>query len=361
MKKIFIAFALIFAMDATAQETTIRILGAYPSHLSLSPTNMTSHLQAIATAWNSSGLPGGSVTTVQLLNGAVAVPVSYPGLPSTPGNASGDAHTQPSIQALRNAWQADVILLFTNHTERCGAMQTQWYNGNFVPGAQGLDLRYRSQWFVPVVNPTCPTWISAHEFGHLAGGGHAITGDRLYSDGRAFIQFINLPEVSLVLYTGTALADESDREYGAYPLAGSLEYSRNSAGYGDDGHENVRTLSITARSIANFYEYPPTPPVLNPPINLYGVNLGCVNGVETRHDLYWSNDPGTTAQITHYEVWKSQPVGNPFIYGWTVYSAYSQSYVAGATARARANACSGSTCSALSVSYYDAAPMCGGG
>ena len=197
------------------------------------------------------------------------------------------------------------------------------------------------------------------------GGGHAITGERLYSDGRAWINFINLPEFSLVLYIGTALADLSDREFGPYPLTNLLEYSRVGS-YGDDAHENARTLSITARSLANFYEYPPTPPVLNPPINLTGVNFGCVNGIETRHDLYWSNDPGTTAEITHYEIWKSQPVGNPFVYGWTVYSAYTQSYVSGATARARVNACSGVfVCSTRTVQTSRAAAlkfiMVGGG
>lgn len=359
MKIIVFMAALLLPASLLAQETTIRILGAYPSHLSLSSSQMSAHLQAVATTWNDSGLPGSAITTVQLLNGAVAVPVSYPTLPSTPGNTSEQAHTQASIQSLRHAWQADVIILFTNHTERCGAMATEWYNDNFSANAQGLDLRYRHQWYIPVVNPSCETWVSPHEFGHAGGGGHAITGGRLYPDSRAWINFLNIPEYSLLTYIGTALADLSDRQFGDYPLVNLLEYSR--AGSHGDGHDNARTLSMTARSLANFYEYPPTPPVLNPPINLTGVNFGCVNGVETRHDLYWSNDPGTTAEITHYEIWKSQPVGNPFVYGWTVYSAYTQSYVSGATARARVNACSGAQCSALSASYYDATLACGGG
>ena len=112
--------------------------------------------------------------------------------------------------------------------------------------------------------------------------------------------------------------------------------------------------------MANYYEYPSGPPILNPPINVTGFNLGCVNGVETRHDLYWSDDPATNVVVDHYEIWKSQPVGQPFIYGWTVYGPFSQSYVSGATARARVKACSGASCSAMSVSYYDAVPVCSG-
>ena len=66
-----------------AQETTIRILGAYVSQHSLSQSDMSAQLQGIADSWNNSGLPGAAITTVQLLNGGVAAPVAYPGLPNT--------------------------------------------------------------------------------------------------------------------------------------------------------------------------------------------------------------------------------------------------------------------------------------
>ena len=83
MKRLLLLLALLYANLGHAQETTIRILGVYPSQLSMVQADMTAQLQAIATAWNDSGLPGESVTTVQLLNSATAVPVSYPNLPGS--------------------------------------------------------------------------------------------------------------------------------------------------------------------------------------------------------------------------------------------------------------------------------------
>jgi hypothetical protein len=162
-----------------------------------------------------------------------------------------------------------------------------------------------------------------------------------------------------IIIRGSALVDRED--LGDNPglmINNELTYSRNEPGFGTPDANNRRALAMTARSLANYYEYPSNPPVLYPPINLIGYNLGCVNGVEMRHDLYWQDDPATTANVTSYEIWKSQPVGQPFVYGWTVYAPFSQSYVSGAPARARVNACSGTTCSALSSSFYDAGLSC---
>lgn len=345
---------------AQAQETTVRIVGAYPSHISQSPARMTQHLQAIATAWNSSGLPGASATTVTLLNGAVALPVSYPGLPPTVDGTAAQAYSVQAIRSLRAAWQADVVVLFTDHSP-CGATRTGFLNGNFQPDAQGLDLRDRHENYVNVVVSACPSWVAAHEFGHLGGGGHVSTGPSLYSDSRAYIIAVEVnPQFPLnVIVRGTALADDADLGGGSgFMLNNELTYSRNELGFGAPEMNNRRALAMTARSLANYYEYPSNPPVLYPPINLIGYNLGCVNAVETRHDLYWQDDPATTANVTSYEVWKSQPVGQPFVYGWTVYAPFSQSFVSGAVARARVNACSGTTCSALSSSFYDAGLSC---
>lgn len=357
MKRIAAAAALLLVGYSTltlAQESTIRILGAYPSQLSLGSGAMTSQLQGIVTAWNASSLPANAITTLQLLNNAAAVPVSYPGLPGTTAEIAGQAWQQAAIQELRRQYQADVIVLFTN-TNTCGATSTAWANGNFVPGSNGLDLRYRNEAYISVVNPSCLGHIGAHEFGHLLGGGHHILGSPaaggLYSTSRAMkVSFSN---GFTWTHIGTVLMDLMDITQGPTgAIVYNQEYSRSPP------TDNAGTFVVTARSAANFYEYPSGPDVLNPPINLIGYHLGCVNGVETRYDLYWSNDPATNVPISHYEVWKAQPVGDPFIYGWTVYGPFSQSYVSGTTARARVNACSGATCSALSASYFDAVPTC---
>jgi len=161
----------------------------------------------------------------------------------------------------------------------------------------------------------------------------------------------------LAFYLGTAIADVSD--VAPWPLIEQPQYSRNEPAYGDAGHRNARTLAMTARSIANFYEYPSDPQVLNPPINLIGYDLGCYDDFYTRHDIYWQNDPATNVPVTHYELWYEQPIGQPYVYGWTSYAPYTPSYVWGATARDRIKACSGPSCSAMSASFYDAAPTCG--
>ena len=361
MKRLLLLLALLYANLGHAQETTIRILGVYPSQLSMVQADMTAQLQAIATAWNDSGLPGESVTTVQLLNSATAVPVSYPNLPGSNWDTAPVAYQNPALTALRNSYQADVIILFTNYADHCGVTNHAWVNGNFLPTTQGMDLRYRNSWYISVVTPTnCPTWVAPHEFGHLLGGGHAVTGDRLYSDSRAYLIYLTInidPYGQIQLLYGTALVDPPSDATGV--VDNFRLYSRSSDGFGDDDHENVRTLKTTARSAANYYEYPTAPQVLNPPINVIGYNLGCYDNYYTRHDLYWQNDPATNVPISHYEIWYEQPIGNPYVYGWTTYSAYTPSYVSGATARDRVKACSGQTCSAMSSYFYDAAPTCG--
>jgi Metallo-peptidase family M12 len=368
MRSILIALLLLSSFSASAQETTIRVLGAYVTGLSLSTSQMTAQLQGIVSSWNSSGLPATSVTTVQLLNGAVAVPVNYPGLPSTMEATAEAAYQQPALTSVRQQWQADVIILFRSPAAgKCGAASTFWYNGNFVPLTNGLDLRYRNTAYIGVVNPGCFTPATAHEFGHLLGGGHATdTSSRLYDDARAFVRTstdcnINRTPVCMTIYTGTALADYLDVPAGS-SFSTTLQYSRIATGYGDAGHNNVRTLAVTARSVANFYPYPTNPvAILRPPVNVLGINYGCASNGTTRNYIFWQNDPATNVVVDRYEMWFSQPVTTFYQYGWTVFTPGTDSYVWGATARARPNACSGPTCSALSAEFYDAVPQnCGG-
>jgi hypothetical protein len=353
--------------SALSQETPIRILGVYPTHLSLDQGRINAHLAAVRSAWNATGLPAASGVTLDVLNNAVAVPVNYPNISSNPNIASQEAVNYLAIRNMRAAWQADVIIVY-GAFDPCGTSQAAWGpgpNGAFVPNAQGLDLRKRNIGYVSVVNPVCEPIISAHEFGHLGGGGHASS-PSMYPDSRAYVQYYYDPDIFFELYEPTALFDPTDCPAEcpgsvSTPSWPVVEYSRNEPLRGDANHSNKNALATTARSLANFYEYPPAPPVLKPPVNLNAVNRGCIDGLRTRWDLYWANHPDTTAAVTHYDIWKSQPTSQPYVYGWTVYSTFSDSYLIGANARWRVNACSGGTCSELSPTSVEVFSMCSGG
>jgi hypothetical protein len=140
-------------------------------------------------------------------------------------------------------------------------------------------------------------------------------------------------------------------------------YSRNAPLQGDGSHQNARAFKTTARSVANYRVAPtPTPssPVLFPPINVHGFLISnCVSGW-TRHQVHWAPDPRTTAQVVTYEVWYSQPPGQPVTYGWNVpaIQEFSDAYVIGADSRIYAKACTTTECSHLSVSSYLAQFTC---
>lgn len=65
MKKFVLLILALNCSVALSQESVIRVLGAYPSHLNLSASEMTAQLQRIMLAWNDSGLPADSVITIQ--------------------------------------------------------------------------------------------------------------------------------------------------------------------------------------------------------------------------------------------------------------------------------------------------------
>jgi hypothetical protein len=119
--------------------------------------------------------------------------------------------------------------------------------------------------------------------------------------------------------------------------------------------------NVVPQTFAHTQQCPQIAPVLKPPVNLNAVNRGCIDGLRTRWDLYWANHPDTTAAVTHYDIWKSHPTSQPYVYGWTVYSTFSDSYLIGANARWRVNACSGGTCSELSPTSVEVFSMCSGG
>ncbi|WP_323845812.1 hypothetical protein [Microbulbifer magnicolonia] len=105
-----------------------------------------------------------------------------------------------------------------------------------------------------------------------------------------------------------------------------------------------------AQSAANYFVAPPV--VLKAPKNVAGVETGCVLNY-TAHTIFWE-EGGSNAPIANFEIWKSQPIGSTYVYGWSVsgdnYS--TTAFVYGADGNAKVRACTSSQCSALSTSTY---------
>jgi hypothetical protein len=252
--------------------------------------------------------------------------------------------------------------LFNSYADpaNCGATRAQFLAGNFIPDAQGMDLRYRNDAFVAVVPTGCPSVpAGAHEFGHLFGAGHqnSTAAERLYADSRAYSYAIYFPYGGGLLVSTTM----GDRNECSTSCTISSQYSKNGQ-YGDGSRQNARTLDIVAKSVANYISAPSPPtPILNPPINVTGYLItSCVSPNATRHQVFWNDDPQTNVAVSTYQVWYSQPPGQPYVYGWSLPYAqkFSDVYVGGANSEIRVNACTTSQCSALSASSYLAQWTC---
>jgi hypothetical protein len=270
MMRLLVAILIFCSNSAFAIDTSIRVLGVYPQGASINAQYMRDQLNGISSSWNGTGLNGSSGISVEILNGANAVPASLPGMPTANVSISSWAPSQSDIVSLRNAWSADVVILFSPYTDpnSCGATQTGFTNGNFIPDAQGMDLSYRNSAYDSV---GCDTTTGAHEFGHLSGAGHRTDGDRLYSDSRAYSVLYYDPTFGLNYEASTTMGHPVE-----CPSVGGIfcwfmfEYSK-SGGYGNGAHQNARTLGLLAKSLANYISTPTPPaPILNPPINVTG-------------------------------------------------------------------------------------------
>lgn len=375
MKRILVILVLLFSVrSADALDTTIRVLGVYPSGTAIGMGYMQSQLSTLRQAWLNTGMPTSSGISIEIVNGETPIPVDLPGRPSTFQDLVTWANSQPGVVNARNAWAADVVILFSElmpdpTTRTCGTAQFAWINGNFVadPAAQGMDLRFRNQWYVAVVGQSCVPHAAAHEFGHLLGGGHegSQANERLYPDSRAY------STISCRMIRGEPFCTQDTDVLGTpseCPRVGvdicrfNTRYSRNVPGEGDGAHQNARTFNQTAISVANYIAAPTAPePILNPPINVHGFLIAACDQGWTRHQAHWSPDPRTNVPVTTYEIWGSQPDGSPLTFGWSVpvFQTFSDVFVIGADVRIFVKACTATRCSDLSVTNYLAQFVCG--
>jgi hypothetical protein len=393
MRRLIIALLLVFSYPVVALDSTIRVLAAFPSHLTEDPVHTASQLAGIVAAWENTSLAANSTggITIEIINFGIAEAVALPGMPGTILGIAQWAYVQPDMIAKRNMWSADVVVLFVPLASvagtDCGRAPLGWSNDNFSAGAigadatyafaNGLDLYSQNLKYVAVVGSPCQDNAASHEFGHVLGGQHNYFGTYapgLYPDSRAFqdVRYFSWPEygINVSWEESTALGtppNPSEGILGCPELTAWCAFTQiySHPGYwGDDNHDNARALAETAQSVAN-YRHDSSPPgsVLNPPINVSGFVIDpCWSGW-TGHFVAWDDNPQTNVPVVAYNLWGEAPPGTPIQYGWSIPAPqkYSGLWNNPFDVRVKMAACSATQCSALSSSSYYAPYLCQGG
>lgn len=293
----------------------------------------------------------------------------------------------------------------------CGrAVQINWTSiddpipGNFIANPLTMDLDLRgavdSYYAISEVSAGCPTLTAAHEMAHLLGSGHTksvAAGKYLTSTSHA--------AVSLATRRGVTMGNKTIAAQGANPpecVAEQVEcgyifvYSNGVALGGDDG-DTEGTFEITALSVANyingaggsngggggggalpecndgidndgdgFVDYGSDPDCasfsdddeddtsgggggcsLQSPSSLTAVFVGaCAPYPTTQYSLFWTDTcPSATS---YYEVYKEQPIGSGFVFGWQSFVPSSPVFINGPPGKLRVRSCSLSSCSGYS-------------
>lgn len=257
--------------------------------------------------------------------------------------------------------RADVVLIFTKaSTDKCGAAQVRnWNNGNgnFQADTNGLDLRDSNTAYIGLINMNCNSFerTAAHELGHIMGAGHR-TSAGLYPDSRSFAT-TKLIYLKGGLYSiqdatvTTSNTDCSSDKCNWHPYY-STKYN---AAYGNNEHNNRRTIDITARSVANYMQ---GEIVLAKPGFLWGTVVDACNAAgETEHRTYWS-EGGSNVPIEFYEIWAQQGISENYQYQWFVTGTQTPGFVKGADAYVKVKACYKDQCSELSDNFYLAQYLC---
>ena len=114
MARLLAAILFLCSNSAFAIDTAIRVLGVYAQGSTVGVDYMRNHLNQIRDTWNNTGLSGSSGISVEILNGGTAVPTNLPGMPTSNISIADWAFSQPGLTSVRNAWAADVVILFNS-------------------------------------------------------------------------------------------------------------------------------------------------------------------------------------------------------------------------------------------------------
>jgi hypothetical protein len=185
-------------------------------------------------------------------------------------------------------------------------------------------------------------------------------GQYLFDDSHASVVVINYPPyVEVSIQTIIAEGSHPDCVAGAPGGKCTVVPSYSTA----DLTNNQRTLSTTARSVANYRITGGGGGGggggcnLSTPTAVTGFLVAsCSPFPYTQHQIAWLDN--CPAASSHYEIWYSQPDGQPYIQGWTTTVSNTPAYVSGANARVKVSACNGAICTPLSASSYLAVDGC---
>lgn len=165
----------------------MRVLVLYTQNASNSVPNINTvidqSVQQYNTAISNSGLSSGSQTNFVQEAGRQLFTFSSnsPETATTAGEAAGRVRDNPTIQGLRDQYQADVVVCLISHTFSNGAVGST----NTIPASK---TQYAA--VVGAEYAASPSTFSfAHEFGHFVGGRHEVAADPggpAYSHGHRF-------------------------------------------------------------------------------------------------------------------------------------------------------------------------------
>lgn len=265
----------------SGQETVIHILVVKDPDVS--QTQVNAHLDFLRDTWANTDFSGVAPTTIEFVAGGTAVDI--PGFVLSGTYQAQIEEVKDFVNSgnptLREREAADVVIAFTTFIEGwplCGiAPQDNWIKNDnnpdapeFVEDANGLDLRGKDDqpgspgFYVALVATDFPCdslsdrFYTAHEFGHLFGGGHHDLDEGetdphqwLFLDSRAFAWVgkgrAGIKKVSALGEEFPSFCqDESTPELDT--CARSARYSWKAS----ENRNNARAIDKTARSVANY-------------------------------------------------------------------------------------------------------------